>query len=133
MDGLILTENLSERERAYLEHVKQARELGASFSEYCKSFGLDVREWYAVKRELVRRGVLPRRGSRTEAEDGEESGEASPSAFIPVHIAPSATAPPQIACRIRHPYGWVFECMTMPEAAWVAALVAEEPDAAPGR
>ena len=35
MEGLNTTEDLSERERAYLEHVKQARELGASLSEYC--------------------------------------------------------------------------------------------------
>lgn len=129
MDGLISTEALSERERAYLEHVKQAGELGVSLSEYCKTFELNVHEWYAVKRELVRRGVLPGRAGKTEAEEREGSGEGC-SAFIPVHIAPPTASLPQVACRIRHPQGWVFECMTMPEASWVAALVEEDSDAA---
>jgi len=40
---------------------------------------------------------------------------------------------PQVVCRIRHPHDWVLECMQMPEASWVAALVAEDEDAAPVR
>jgi hypothetical protein len=129
MEGILATGNLSERERTYLEHVKQARELGVSLAEYCRTFELDVREWYAVKRELVRRGVLPGQGSKAEMEEGEDSTE-GPSAFIPVRITPSTSSPSPVICRIRHPHGWVFECMTMPEASWVAALVAEDDDVA---
>ena len=29
-------ENLTERERACLEHLRQAQELGLSFAEYCR-------------------------------------------------------------------------------------------------
>jgi hypothetical protein len=126
MDAVDSTEPLNERERAYLEHVKQAQELGVSLSEYCKSFGLNVQEWYGVKRDLVRRGVLPGRASKPAGKGCEESGEA----FIPVRIAPSTTCSPAVVCRIRHPQGWVFECMQMPEASWVAALIAEDDDAA---
>ena len=132
MDEAIFTEGLSERERAYLEHMRQARELKVGLAEYCRTFDLDVREWYAVKRELVRRGVLPGRGGKSEAEENEDGG-GEPSAFIAVRIAPSSASIPQVVCRIRHPHGWVFECMTMPEASWVAALVAEDGDAAPVR
>jgi translation initiation factor 2B subunit (eIF-2B alpha/beta/delta family) len=31
-------ENLTERERACLDHLKQAQDLGVSFAEYCRSF-----------------------------------------------------------------------------------------------
>jgi hypothetical protein len=132
MDGVISTEGLSERERAYLEHMRQARELKVGLAEYCRTFDLDVREWYAVKRELVRRGVLPGRGGKSEAEEDEDGG-AEPSAFIPVRIGPSSSPRSQVLCRIRHPHGWVFELLEMPAASWVAALVAEDADAAPVR
>ena len=128
MDGLILTENLSERERAYLEHVRQARELDVTLSEYCESFELDVRECYAVKRELVRRGVLPGRVRRNAPEEREE--EPGGAGFIPVSISNAIASPAGVACRIRHPAGWVLECTSLPPSSWLLQLFGEDGDAA---
>jgi hypothetical protein len=131
MDGIISTESLSERERAYLEHVRQARELGVSLSEYCKTFALDVREWYAVKRELVRRGVLPGRVGRAGQEDGED-GEGG-AGFIPVTVSTAVPSMPAVVCRIRHPLGWVLECMSLPSPSWLLQLLGEDGDVASTR
>jgi hypothetical protein len=59
------TENLTERERARLEHLRQAEELLVSFAEYCRSFQLNVNEWYGVKQSLVRKGAVPLGAART--------------------------------------------------------------------
>jgi hypothetical protein len=54
-----MAENLTERERACLEHLRQAEELQVSFAEYCQSIQLNVNEWYGVKQSLMRKGVVP--------------------------------------------------------------------------
>lgn len=102
--------NLSEKERAYLEHWRQARELGVSFSQYCRQKGLPINPWYWVRRGLVRKGVI----------DGRKPVKgAKPSGFVPMHIAPEAA----VACRISHPSGWVIECERLPQAQWLTALL----------
>lgn len=112
------TENLTERERACLEHLRQAEELQVSFAEYCRSFQLNVNEWYGVKQSLVRKGVVP--GGRPKgSEETEEKG-----AFVPGRIAPTPAVTPATGCRIRHPSGWVIECASLPDAQWVSTLMA---------
>jgi hypothetical protein len=103
-------EKLTEREREYLEHVRQAQELGVSFAEYCRRKGLSINPLYWVRSRLVRKGVL----SGRDKSDGEK-----PSGFAPVHMVPSAVT----ACRIRHPSGWVIECESLPQAQWLTALL----------
>jgi transposase len=76
-----MAENLTERERACLEHLRQAEELQVSFAEYCQSFQLNVNEWYGVKQSLMRKGIVP--SSRPKgSEKAEEKG-----AFLPVRGA----------------------------------------------
>lgn len=116
-------ENLTERERACLEHLRQAEELQVSFAEYCRSFQLNVNEWYGVKQSLVRKGAVP--GRPKGSDEAEEKG-----ALVPVRIAPTpaptpALAPAPTGCRIRHPSGWVIECASLPDAQWVSTLMAE--------
>jgi hypothetical protein len=101
---------LTERERAYLEHVRQAQELGISFAAYCRQKGLPVNPWYWVRSRLVRKGVIRGR---------EKSDSEKRSSFAPVHVVPSAAT----ACRITHSSGWVIECESLPQAQWLTALL----------
>lgn len=104
-------ENLNERERACLAHVRQAQALGLSFAEYCRQRDLKINQWYWIRRGLMRKGVIG--GSKGEAD--------KPAGFTAVRIAPEASGP--TACRIRHPSGWVIECGSVPQAQWLTALL----------
>ena len=114
-------EALSERERACVTHLRQAQELGVSFSEYCREKDLKIHQWTWIKRALVRKGVIdgPRR-----------AGKYKPARFVPVRIAPTAaTMTPTAAatgCRIRHPSGWTIECMGYPDVSWLSMLLSGE-------
>lgn len=54
------TEKLSERLRATLEHLKQAKELGSTLSEYAAVFNLDVKELYNGRTQLQHKGLWPK-------------------------------------------------------------------------
>ena len=112
-------EALSERERACLTHLRQAEELGVSFSRYCREKELKLHEWSWVKRVLIRKGVI---GGRRRAEKAKSAG------FVPVRIAPAAVAAATTTtvCRIRHPSGWTIECASFPAASWMSALLSGE-------
>jgi hypothetical protein len=113
-------EALSERERACLAHLEEAKRLGINFSQYCREHDLRVHHWSRAKRDLIRKGMLSagRLGLRSKG-----------GAFLPVRIAPVATLPATAsipACRIRHPSGWAIECVSLPEVSWLSALVTGE-------
>jgi hypothetical protein len=112
-------EGLSERERACLAHLEDAKKLGVNFSQYCRERDLKFHQWMWVKRALVRKGVIdgPRRPKK-----------AKPAGFVPVRVAPAATgtAATTPVCRIRHPSGWTIECTSYPEVAWMSALLSGE-------
>ena len=103
-------ERLTEREQRILEHLERARSLEVSLKEYAEAFALDVTDLYNGKAQLVRKGILP----------GREPSEA-PADFLPVRV----TAPPCASgnCRILHPDGWILEFATVPEPAWLRALL----------
>src|SRR5271156_1980928 len=112
-------EALSDRERACLAHLEEAKKLGLSFSGYCREKELSMHQWTWIKRALVRKGVIagPRR-PKTKA-----------AAFVPVRIAPVVTVPPPTAttvCRVRHPSGWMIECASYPDVSWMSALMSGE-------
>src|SRR5271163_4776039 len=97
-------EALSERERACLAHLEEAKKLGLSFSRYCRDKQISMHQWTWIKRALVRKGVI---GERGRADQPKVVG------FVPVRVAaPVAAAMP--ACRIRHPSGWTIECASYP-------------------
>jgi hypothetical protein len=52
------TEQLTERERRVLEHLRRAQELKVGLAEYARQPGVDVREIYSGKQSLVRKGVV---------------------------------------------------------------------------
>lgn len=106
-------EALSERERACLTHLEEAKKLGVSFSQYCRDKQISMHQWTWIKRALVRKGVIGKRGR---ADRPKAAG------FVPVRVAaPVAAAMP--VCRIRHPSGWTIECASYPEVAWMSALM----------
>lgn len=109
---------LSEKERACLEHLRQAREQGKSFSQYCREQDLPHNQWYWVKREMIRKGVVAGQGKAQAKGNG-----AKPGAFVPVRLSPAAGA---VVCRVSHPSGWVMECGSFPQAQWLAALLSGE-------
>jgi len=109
---------LTEREKACLEHLKQAQDLGVNFAEYCRSFDLKVTEWYPVKQALTRKGVIS--GGRSKSEETEKNA-----GFAPVRITPSASST-SAACRIHHPSGWTIELPAVPDSTWLKELMAGE-------
>ncbi len=114
-------EALSERERACLGHLEQAKRLGVSFSRYCREKELSLHQWSWIKRVLVRKGLV---SERRRVEGPKAVG------FAPVRIAPVAAMMTRTAaatgCRIRHPSGWTIECAGYPEVSWLSALLSGE-------
>ena len=126
-------EILSERERQGLDHLRQAKDLGVSLAEYCRSFDLDLNLWYRIKQKLVRKGLVEKGEARKMAKLAEAPvlPPEKPPAFARVQIAavpelgsPPAVMPVPVACRIVHPSGWVVECGTFPPASWLATVLA---------
>jgi hypothetical protein len=113
-------EALSDRERACLAHLEEAKRLGLSFSRYCREKQISMHQWTWIKRALVRKGVI----------DGPRPPKVTkPAAFVPVRIAPVATVSPPTAttvCRIRHPSGWMIECASYPDVSWMSAVISGE-------
>ena len=107
-----IAETLSERERACLEHLHRAQELGVTFSQYCRDRGLPMNRWYWHKRSLIRKGVIVRGGAMKKVPRA---------GFVPVRVMPAVSA--GAACRISHVSGWVIECGSVPQPQWLSALL----------
>lgn len=107
---------LTERQRATLEHLKQAQELGSTLSDYAAAFNLNLKELYNGRTQLQRKGLWPRtRGAeRAEAE------------LLAVQVVEAAApeAKEEWTCRLTGPGGWVMECRHLPEVSWLAGLSA---------
>ena len=113
-------QELTPRERAYFEHVRQAKEEGLTLKAYCERRAVNVRSLYGVRRVLMEKGILPRvlaakTQSKTKAEGRGK--------FVAVRLGDEGPSAGQAVCRVRHPSGWTIECGRFPEAAWVLALM----------
>jgi hypothetical protein len=102
-------ERLTERELQILDHLGQARGLDVPLTEYASAYGLDLKDLYAGKAQLVKQGLLPSRTPAPERSD-----------FVPVRISESRGGS---LCRLTHPSGSVIECSVLPDAAWISALM----------
>jgi hypothetical protein len=131
----LMLEKLNEAERVCVDHLRQAQVLGVSLAEYCRSFDLDLSKWYRVKQALARKGITVTATSvaATEVRTGEPVAEEKAAPFARVQIAAAPVAPVPtasagdavgVACRIVHPSGWIVECGTLPQASWLAAVLA---------
>lgn len=113
------SEDLTAAEQQYLERAKTAESEGVSLAKYYRANGLSVYSLYNVRRRLIKKGVVARgraawSTARTKAE-----------AFVAVRVVRAAEAGSSSVCRLRHPSGWVIECLTWPEPSWMAALTGE--------
>jgi hypothetical protein len=108
-EGSIEREKLTAREVQILDHLEQAQSLDVPLTEYAAAYNVDVKDLYAGKAQLVKKGLLPGRTSSLGRAD-----------FVPVRIAAGRAA---TVCRLAHPAGWVIECASWPEASWVLAVM----------
>lgn len=109
------TDSLTEREKAALEHLQKAQELGSTLTEYCAAFGVERNTLYAMKQQLVKKGALP---GRTRQRADKSSG-----AFVPIRIVPSSPRSTAVTCRLVHPSGWVIECGSFPPSDWLTNVL----------
>ena len=110
---------LTAREQAYFEHRRAAKEQGLSLTAYCKNVGINVRSLYAVRRELVEKGVVPRTFETTK-----KKGPKKPQGkFVAVRLGADGSKDGEAMCRLRHPSGWTLECRDWPQASWMTALL----------
>jgi hypothetical protein len=111
----VARERLTERELQILNHLEQAQRLDVPLTEYASAYGLDVKDLYNGKAQLVKKGLLPSRTPTPERSD-----------FVPVRVS---TPRRGSMCRMTHPSGWVIECSVLPDAAWISALMRASADA----
>lgn len=117
-------EQLTERERRVLEHLRRAEELKLGLAQYARETGVAANGLYSGKQSLVRKGVIPGRARVDEREDKEMPA----GGFVAVHVAPRFGGGSTPACQIRHPSGVVVECSSLPPAVWVTALLSGASD-----
>ena len=111
------TEKLSERLRATLAHLKQAKELGATLSDYAAAFNLNVKELYNGRTQLQRKGLWPKL----------RKPKAREPQLLAVEVtAQSGSAVPvnEWLFRISGPGGWMLACRQLPDASWLRSLSA---------
>ncbi len=109
---------LTRREREYLEHLRQAQAQKLTLAQYCRARGLRAQSLYSVSSKLASKGNLVHRGGAMLAKRPQASDQ-----FVAVRVAPMATSGTGAVCRLRHPSGWTIECANWPQASWMAALV----------
>ena len=111
-------EDLSPAEKQYLEHAQAAESQGVPLSQYCRTAALSVSSLYNIRRQLVKRGVVPRRRRAARTRASEKS-------FVAVRVTQSNVVRGSI-CRVQSPSGWVIECASWPEATWIRDLTGEQ-------
>ena len=109
---------LTRREREYLEHLRQAQAQKLTLAEYCRARGLRAQSLYSVSSKLAGKGYVGHRTVEVIAKPLQATDR-----FMAVRVAPVATNGAGAVCRLRHPSGWTIECMDLPQASWMAALV----------
>jgi hypothetical protein len=118
----VANDRLTDRERECVKHIRQARERGVSFAEYCRSAGLKANEWHAVRHGMVKKKLLPPGPGATARS---VPSRRKPVGFIPVRVEAShgSGSPGGMLCRVRHPSGCIIECASWPELAWMQGVL----------
>jgi hypothetical protein len=118
--------DLTRAERRYLERVAEAQEQSLTLEEYYRASGLSVEWLHNIGRQLQRKGVAePEPAARVAA----GVNKAPPAEqFVKVRLQPAGTAAAGVVCRLRHASsGWMLECASWPEVAWMRQLLGERP------
>jgi hypothetical protein len=113
------SEDLTAAEQQYLERAKTAEGEGMSLAQYYRANGLSVYSLYNVRRRLVKKGVVARGRAAW------STARAKADSFVAVRVVKPTEAGSSSVCRLRHPSGWVIECVNWPEPSWMAALTGE--------
>ena len=95
-------------ERRYLERVREAQSEGVSLKDYYLAHGLSLRMLCRVQRQLTDKGIVPPPSSVV-AEAGQAGKLIEARVTDSVGRAGFPAAGP--ACRLRHPSGWLIECL----------------------
>lgn len=106
-----MTNELSERQRYWFEHLQRASEQQVSLARYAHEQGLAVQQLYGAKTWLVKIGVWP---------GGTQRAALPSSEFVAVRMLPGSHA---VRCRLSHVSGWSVECEGWPDAAWLRSVV----------
>jgi hypothetical protein len=106
---------LTAGERRYLVHFGQAQSRGLTLAQYCRAQGLNAQSLYNISSQLRRKK------SRSEASLVARKPERARQ-FVAVRVAPAASGVVS-GCRLHHRSGWMIECLDLPEASWLQALV----------
>ena len=111
-------DGFTRREREYLEHLRQAQAQELTLAEYCRARGLRAQSLYSVSSKLAGKGYIGHRTGEVIAKPLQATNQ-----FMAVRVAAVATGGSGAVCRLRHASGWMIECMDLPQASWMAALV----------
>jgi hypothetical protein len=121
-----MDETLTQKQREAVEALEGARRAGVPLSDYAKAKGLELRPVYDAIATLRRRGALP--------PPDRPRKRKSKSRFVAVRVRNSpasvAAARSGLVCRLVRSDGWAIECGEWPEPKWVAAVLADQRDAA---
>ena len=116
-------ESLTPGEQRFLERQEEAEKEGVTLPEYYRSHGLSLQALYSVRKQLVRKGLLPRgRGGRPASKPTRVPGR-----FVAVQLAGPSPGTPVKGCRLRSPSGWLIECDGLPDPAWLASVMGTQP------
>jgi hypothetical protein len=99
---------MTERQRAWLKHVRSAERRGEALTEYAKRRGLSVGSLYEAKRRLRQVGVLP-------AARKEPATKARAARFVELAVHSGPMAATQALLRIQLPNGTVLEWSEAPQ------------------
>jgi hypothetical protein len=114
-------QELTERQRYWLEHLHRAKVSGEALTKYAQSQGLSPGALQQAKSRLEQRGILRRSPEAAQRVNG--------NGFVPVSIEPVVVGG-VAACRLSHVRGWELQCETLPPAQWLRELVEADGDAA---
>jgi len=104
--------DLTGAERRYLERVAEAQERGLTLEDYYRACGLSVGWLHKIRSQLQCKGVaVPQPTTRAAAA---RSGN-----FLQVWVKPRTGSEGSAVCRLRHPSGWVIECVSWPPGSWL--------------
>src|ERR1019366_8868652 len=95
---------LTRREREYLEHLRQAQAQKLTLAEYCRARGLRAQNLYSVSSKLAGKGYVGHRTVEVVAKPLRVTNQ-----FMAVRFAPVATNSSGAVCRLRHPSGWMMQ------------------------
>jgi hypothetical protein len=116
-------EDLTRAEQRFLERAGEAEQQGVTLEQYYRASGLSIGWLHNIRRQLQGKGmVLP--------EPTEQRAVATRGKFVQVSVRPATRSEASAVCRLRHPSGWMIECMAWPPAAWLRDCLTGERDAA---